>query len=98
MPSRDHRAASQPRKGKGDSAYMPLREKRIPLTIAKFLFNSAQEPLIASTRAGILQYFTIKLQPIIARIRELVSIKQAKKVRKLAGVATMWSRCKEQDA
>src|SRR2546428_12839354 len=86
-----------PCKGKGNGAHMPLREKRIPLAITKLLFNAAQEPLIASTRAGILQYFAIKLQPIIARVRELVSVKQAQKVRKLAGVAAVRGRCEEQD-
>src|SRR5260370_4622279 len=79
------------------SAGVSLREQGIALTVAQFLLNTPQEPLITPAIAVILQQGSIQLQPIIARVWKLVYVEQAQEMRKLAGVTTVWCRCKEEN-
>ncbi len=71
---------------------MPFSEERVACAITQFLFDTAQEPLIATALAGILQYFAVKLQAVVARVGELVCIEKTQEVRELVGVAAVWCR------
>src|SRR2546425_364137 len=82
---------------KRNSASVSFRKKRVTISIAQFLFDATQEPLIAPTRAGIFHDTAVKLQAIVARIGELVCVQQAEKVRKLTGITTMRRSGKQQN-
>ena len=83
---------------KRNGTSVSFREQRIPVSIAQLFLDTAQEPLIPPTRAGILHDAAIKLQTIVARIGELICVQQAEKVRKLIGVSIMRSSGKQQNA
>src|SRR5437763_13377298 len=82
---------------KRNGASVSFREERVTISIAQFLFDAAQEPLITSTLTRILHDTAVKLQAIIARIRKLVCVQQAEKVRKLTGITTMRRSSKQQN-
>ena len=82
---------------KRNSASMSFREQGVTISIAQFLLDTAQEPLIAPTLTGILHDTAVKLQAIIARIGKLVCVQKAEKVRKLTGIATMRRSGKQQN-
>src|SRR5438874_11903920 len=59
---------------KRNSTSVSFRKERVTVSIAQFLLDTAQEPLIASTRAGIFHDTAVKLQAIVARIGELICV------------------------
>src|SRR6266700_6592771 len=82
---------------KRNGASVSFREQGVTVSIAQFLFDTAQEPLIAPTLTGILHDTAFKLQAIIARIGKLVCVQQAEKMRKLTGITTMRRSSKQQN-
>src|SRR6266702_455770 len=59
---------------KRNSASMSFREQGVTISIAQFLLDTTQEPLIAPALTGILHDPAVKLQAIIARIGKLICI------------------------